>query len=358
MKNFEPFKKYFEFELQYMKPETREKLFKNITAHEKNDMYLYNYNKNVLVDRDNCVLMKCRGLVLDKNAKVLNYPFDRFFNDFEKESDDIDWKTAKVQKKIDGSLICVFWNNKKWIITTRGSFYPTPRSDVDYSKLFKKHFTNFKDLDKSICYMFELVTQQNIIVTLYEEENVYLLGARSLIDKREMGKDYLDMMALQLRIKRPKVYDATNIEACKELFNELRDDEEGLVVVDQHFNRIKLKQDSYIRLSKIKELRPQHMFEYVLKINPLDEEYLKKCPEVLEEIEEIKKEWNKKLKMIIKVFDTHSGLDDRKDIAIAIKDYPFKSLLFNMYDNKDIIKVTEQYGKKVINLKWDKIKEW
>ncbi len=76
--------------------EENELLFKNIEYKNKEDMHLYNYGKNVLVKRNHPVLMKCRGLVVRKDGVVLNYPFDRFFNDFEEEKIEIDWQTAEA----------------------------------------------------------------------------------------------------------------------------------------------------------------------------------------------------------------------------------------------------------------------
>ena len=163
-------------------------LFKNITHREKCGMHLYNYGVNVLVERNHPVLMKCRGLVVDDDGKVLNYPFERFFNDFEKEKSDIDWSTAQVQEKIDGSLICVFRGNNGCEITTRGSFYPNEQAEFD--KWFTDKFSNFHLLEKNCCYMFELVSKKNRIVTWYKKEFVALIGARVLNDGDYKFKEF------------------------------------------------------------------------------------------------------------------------------------------------------------------------
>ena len=143
-KNFDPLKKAFENNSWYW--EESKELFANITVKNKGDMWLYNYNEDVLVPRNHPVLVRCRGIVVSTTGQVLNYPLDRFFNDYEKECADIDWDSALVQEKVDGSMVCVFWNGGGWEITTRGSFYPIPNADLDFADLFKKHFSSFDEL--------------------------------------------------------------------------------------------------------------------------------------------------------------------------------------------------------------------
>ncbi|MEK6921669.1 MAG: hypothetical protein AABX82_07315, partial [Nanoarchaeota archaeon] len=79
-KNFEPLKKAF-IQNNWHWAESEE-LFKNINVKNKEHMWLYNYGDAVFVERNHPVLMKCRGLVVSANGVVFNYPFDRFFNEF------------------------------------------------------------------------------------------------------------------------------------------------------------------------------------------------------------------------------------------------------------------------------------
>ena len=336
-KNYIPLEKFVGEKLS-------EKLKANIHVRIKDDMYLYNYNRNVLVDRNDPILMKCRGLVLNAEGKVLNYPFDRFFNEFEKEKTEIDWETAVVQEKLDGSLISVWWNGEDWEITTRGSFYPNPKADLDFAELFRKHFNKFNELGKGFCWMFELITKKNRIVTWYDKEFVVLLGARDLEDLKEVNLDGL------IEIKRPKTYRIKDLNGCKKLFESLSDDEEGLVVVDGNFNRIKLKQESYIKLSKIKMLKDSDVFDYVLGKTEIDAEYLAKCPEVTEFAEKIKKHWlNVKNKVIETFTEIKGSTDNRKDFAFAALKYPYSQCLFTLLDGKEI---------EDMKLDWERVRTW
>lgn len=335
--------------------EESDELWKCINIKHKDNMYLYNYNSVVLVPRNHPVLMRCRGLVIDTYGEIICYPFNRFFNEWEKEKSDINWDTAQAQEKLDGSLVCVFWNGTYWEITTRGSFYPIDGNEknTDFAELFRKHFNCFHLLNYRLCYIFELITKQNRIVTNYKEEMIYLIGVRNTSRCEELSRYTLDAIALGIEVKRPKTHDVSDLNRCKLLFDYLRDDEEGLVVVDDSFNRIKLKQKSYLELAKIISLNDQKIFEYVYqdRIDEIDNEFLEQLPEVKDKLKEIKGYWNSILHYIKGIY-FHIKIDTktRKEFAVKACKYKFKGILFLMLDNRD--------DKKKISLKWDEVKEW
>ena len=274
--------------------------------------------------------------------------FDRFFNPHEKESTDIDWESAQIQEKVDGSLICVFYYSDEWRVTTRGSFYPNPLADSDFSLLFKELFTNFDTLEKTFCYMFELVTDRNRIVTWYDESFVVLLGIRSLETLMEVPYPLVDIIAKAMGVRRPRLYEAKNLEECKKLFSALKDDEEGFVAVDLSSNRIKLKQDSYLALSKIKMLKDNDILDYVRGLTELDSELLQKDEEILARMNEVRAEWEEFLGILEMVF---GGLnrDSRKAFALEAITYPFKKFLFQKLDNRDV---------RTVKLSYDELNAW
>ena len=324
---FEPLKKFVGTELE---PE----LMENINVKQKGDMFLYNYNDKFLVPRHHPIIMKCRGLVLREDGVVLNYPFNRFFNPHEMESIVLDWKTANIQEKFDGSLICHFWVKDHWEITTRGSFYPNDYAGAEFDVWFKELFTGFDLLDKNICYMFELITDRNKIVTWYDESFVVLIGARNLRTLQELSQTELDSIAETLNVRRPKKYNMRNLEECKALFKTLREDEEGLVAVDKNFNRLKIKQDTYLQLSKIKMLNNDDILDYVRGKTELDGELLQKDQKVLSRVEEIREEWAELQRFIEQTFNELKTLPTRKEFALHALKFPFKGFLFYMLDNK------------------------
>ncbi len=356
MNNYEPLKKFFKN--NNWNYEESEELHKCITIKNKDDMWLYNYNDNILVHRNHPVIIKCRGLVLDEEGEVMCYPFDRFFNSFENECSPIDWDSSVILNKIDGSLILVFYNKykTKWEIITRGAFYPMDNSNensLNYEELFRAQFNNTEELLKGFTYMFELVTKKNRIVTHYEHEGVYLIGMRNNTTLEEVGQHSLDREAQRIKTLRPETYYARNEDECVALFKTFNDDDEGLVIVDKDFHRMKIKQESYIKLSRIKQLKEQDLFEQVLGISNIDNEYLKKLPEVMTELDNISKKWlDIKSEILFQFHEINNNMSetfDRKEFAKKATKYSFKSVLFNLLDNKDL-----EYRLP----KWEVIKKW
>lgn len=75
---------------------------------------------------------ECRGLVLDeaKDWAVVAMPYTRFFNYGERWASCIDWATAKVFEKMDGSLMtmvcCGHYCNMACLQATLTSLPPPP----------------------------------------------------------------------------------------------------------------------------------------------------------------------------------------------------------------------------------------
>lgn len=327
-----------------IKDEISEKLLKNISVAQKkingSDYYLYNYNRTVFVNRNHSLIVKCRGLILDSKGTIFNYPFDRFFNEFENESADIDWNSAKILEKLDGSLICI-WHIESvgWQITTRGAFYPLEnKNSVDYEFLFENLFTKFYLLDSNYNYMFELITKLNPIVKKYSSEFVALIGMRNRHTLKESNQMELDFIAKKLGVKRPKYFSANNLIQVKGLFKSMKEDDEGLVIIDKKFNRIKIKQESYIRLGKIKNLSDKDIFDHVIGKSSVDVEFLVKEVDVMNKITVFKDHIlfiNKKVTDIYIEIDKMTN--NRKEFSQEALKHSYSSLLFQLYDKNPLI---------------------
>ncbi len=53
------------------------------------------------------IVQQCRGIILDEanNWQIVSYPYDKFFNYEESYAPQLDWSTAKIFEKLDGSLM-------------------------------------------------------------------------------------------------------------------------------------------------------------------------------------------------------------------------------------------------------------
>ena len=85
------------------------------------NLIMFKYNQ---IDSDFNVELVCeaRGLILNEDTlEPVTVPFFKFGNAGEGWVKDIDWKTASVQEKIDGSLIKVVRIGNNLLISTNGT---------------------------------------------------------------------------------------------------------------------------------------------------------------------------------------------------------------------------------------------
>ena len=95
--------------------------------------------------------------------------------------------------------------------------------------------------------MFELVGPYNRVVIPYEEPAIYFLGARNKYTGEEFNCSSGMAGALGMgRFKLPKQYALDSLEACVLCTEALGWDEEGFVVCDAQFNRVKVKSPAYV----------------------------------------------------------------------------------------------------------------
>lgn len=66
----------------------------------------------------------CRGLILEKDTwKIMSLSFRKFFNAEEGHASKIDWNTARILEKCDGTMIQLHWDwlKEEWFAATTGT---------------------------------------------------------------------------------------------------------------------------------------------------------------------------------------------------------------------------------------------
>ena len=93
-----------------------------ITIKHEDGLIIFNYDL-YNSDLSNPIVKECRGVILrEETFDAVCVPFYKFFNYGQEFADKIDWATARVQTKVDGS-ICKLWYDKVgklWRISTNG----------------------------------------------------------------------------------------------------------------------------------------------------------------------------------------------------------------------------------------------
>lgn len=207
---------------------------------------------------DEPMVRECRGLVLDEDDgwRVVSRSFDKFFNHGERLAAPVDWSSAVVQEKLDGSLCVLYHYAGEWQVQTSGS--PDAAGLVGgtgsrFAELFWEVFRQQGyalpgDAERPLCFSFELMTRWNRVVIPHAAPKLTLIGLRH----RETGAE--------LPLDRAPRYQAVRTFAL-DSFTALRDtfltlpplQQEGYVVVDAGFQRVKVKHPGYVALHQLKD---------------------------------------------------------------------------------------------------------
>ena len=228
---------------------------KNIHIEDEDGLTIFNYNM-IDCDFSDPVVQESRGIILDvsdvTNPTVVAWPFRKFGNYSESYADTIDWTSARIQEKVDGSIIKYWYDKRKneWRFSTNGKIVPL---DNFMSLLNEAKMTSMLKedrLDKDCTYIFELISPRNQIVIKYNQTTLVHLGVRNNLTGEESK-------AGEIGVATPKEYhiDDMNLDACVELAQSLNKvegivDHEGFVVVDKNWHRIKVKSPEYLLLHK------------------------------------------------------------------------------------------------------------
>jgi len=207
------------------------------------------------------LVRECRGIILDESDgyRPVCVPFTKFGNIGESYVPEIDWTTAYVQEKVDGSLIKLWHYKSDWHISSNGEI--DARNAHIHSALLKKARRtdlysifveawdktgiHMESLDKDFTYMFELISPYNRVVVRYGETAVRHIGTRNNLTFLECEID--------IGIPKPHMLPFRTLDECIENAKRLGDNEEGYVIVDRYFNRIKVKSPRYVALNHLSQ---------------------------------------------------------------------------------------------------------
>ena len=215
---------------------------------------IFNYGTGC--DFSDPVIQEARGIILDtEKTEVVCWPFRKFGNYNESYADTIDWNSARVQEKVDGSIIKLWYDhrNQGWQFSTNASIRAENAPVGEFSACtfydIIAKAENFRDipfetLDRDLTYIFELVSPRTRVVVPYETTMLYHTGTRSNLTGQEIETD--------IGIAKPGMYPIRSLAECIEtavMLNRNDSDEimaEGFVVVDGSWNRVKVKSPDYI----------------------------------------------------------------------------------------------------------------
>src|SRR3990167_7965385 len=310
------------------------------------NLYLLKYDQ-IKSNMKDSLVQECRGIILDQDQdwKVISFPYTKFFNYGESEAAEIDWRTAQIYEKLDGSLCTLYWYDNKWNVATSGT--PDASGEVNgFGMTFEKLFWDVWEQlgydapnDRLCCYMFELCTKYNRIIVQHKKSRLVLHGARSILEECSFAEvePQLAVQETLLRSNNWEVVQRYPLGSVKDILDSLHSmsptEQEGYVVVDAKFNRIKVKSPRYVALHRmIDGMSSKRMLE-IVRTNE-SSEFLSYFPEWAELYNEIKDKYFALLIEVNQCYNQFKSIENQKEFALAVKDFAFRGALFTMRNGK------------------------
>lgn len=343
-----------------------------ISIKEDDNYVLLKYSQ-IDSDFNEIICRECRGLILSKNEdyKPVRLAFYKFFNFGEPFADRIHWRSCKTRMKIDGSMMSAWYHNGKWHLSTSGAIdawktFVNNQDNLTFGDVFEKALKNNGltwdglccYLDEEYCYTFELVSPETRIVIPYKKADLYLIGCRNMETLQEVEIEDVDI-AMRGILKTPKLYDLSNAKACIQAAEHLGYNEEGYVVVDKYFHRVKIKSPQYVaahHLALNGAPTEARIFDIVEK-GEKDEflAYFPEYRELFESVEDKRKDFNDDLYAVLntyqnlKEFDLyhlHKDCIDKKEYSQRINEdkigKKYAPFIYKLLDS-DLLKVFIDY---------------
>jgi len=299
-------------------------------------------------------VQECRGLILENGTwDVLSMAFEKFFNSEESNAAKIDWNTAHVLEKLDGTMIQVYydWHDMTWYAgttgTANGEGEVNNKNGTTFNELFwdtvnNKYTFNTCLLNKDYIYVFELTTPYNIVVKPHGESSATLLAVRNRKTLVELSGRDLEMTAISLDIPLVKSFDinASNVGHLLKTFEGMPWSEEGYVVRDGNDNRVKVKNPAYVAVHHLKGKTAEHNILTIVKTNEI-EEFAATFPERTDELYRLKESYDA---LIAKLNGVWSELQSHRPKNIAKEEQKkFAAAVFEVCEKYDLKNFTGLY---------------
>jgi RNA ligase len=203
---------------------------------------------------------ECRGLIFDKQGKLISRPYHKFFNACEKEETQLNkinlYEPHVVLEKLDGSMIRPIPTKEGFRLATKAGITDVAMnaevfiaSDMDYVDLIRGL------IEGGMTPIFEWCSRKNRIVVDYPEDQLILTAIRDT----ETGEyvPYAEMVEIAEHSGIPvvKAVDGLAVQDINLFVKQVRewDDGEGVVLRFDTGHMVKVKADDYVLRHKTKD---------------------------------------------------------------------------------------------------------
>lgn len=298
--------------------------------------FLYNDYDSPLGDP---MVQECRGVILDEsdNWRVVARPFDKFFNWGQVHCAPIDWSTARVQEKVDGTLCYLYHYDDRWHVATKGMpnaggpvgrLHEETDANLTFADLFWQTWESLGlpppdgALVPSLTYCFELWTSANCIQVRYAAPRLVLLATR----ERETGAWVDDAEWFGARVAEFPLRTIEEIEASLSTISPFA--AEGYVVVDGANRRAKVKSPQYVAMAHAREGATPKWFLDVVRRGETPE-VVTYFPDLAPQFEAVRDRYDALCASIDSEYDAIKDIVTQKDFAAQALKSKWFGVLFS-----------------------------
>ena len=294
------------------------------------------------------ICQECRSLILELGTwDVVSRSFFKFFNHGQPGAAEVDWSTARVQEKLDGSLIMLYHWRDAWRFASR--------SVADASGAVNDSKTTFRQLairaladmgltldtltdgaSRSHCFSFELTTPENRVIVEQRSRRLTLIGAWDRDTLRELGPADVALPGMDW----VRQYDllARDGGALRELAATFDPTEmEGYVVVDGAFERIKIKNPLYVAATSFMGGLVTTKQQLTLVLDPaFDDVVPLLTPSSRERLEKVEQGLAQMMSAIMVDYQSIAHLETQREFAAEAIKRSYSKVLFDLRKGGDV----------------------
>ncbi len=307
------------------------------------NLILFKYSQ-IASDMSLPIVQECRGVILDEadNWRVVSRGYSKFFNYSEPNAAEIEWATAVVQEKVDGSLCTAFEYAGTWHVATTGNpdaGGPVNDSAYTFAELFKETLGLYLGEDWETppwentdwCYLFELTTPHNRVIVNHLTAGLTLLGVRDRVSGQWVKTSETVMARVVPVVREYPLRSFADILATFTGMDPLQ--QEGYVVVDAAGSRVKVKHPGYVAIHHMKDgATPKSLLEVVQRGEV--PEVTAHFPTLADAFNEIKAKYEALADAIDAAYAPIKSIEMQKDFAAQALAFSYSAALFDLRKNK------------------------
>ncbi len=319
----------------------------SITAVVDGDLVSLKYNQ-IESPMHEPIVQECRGMVVHvPTGTILAHPYNKFWNHGEVLAAPIDWSTARVLEKLDGSLMTLYHHEGRWCVASSG--HPTAGGSYgEEARLFRDAFWETWDALgyrlpsepwTRVCFMFEFCANAHRIVCRHDKPRIVLHGGRDLVTGEELHAGYLSSAAGECGWEVVRQYAIENAEHALEAAETVDPIQtEGFVVVDSAFNRVKIKSPRYVALHHMKGEATLRRAIELWQTGETDE-VLAHFPEFAPKIVPVQQALEEAVRKAHADLVGAQAVESRKEFAAQVKNRPWSAACFRHFDDRGAVTV-------------------